>query len=80
MNPACGESTGSSWIEKDQGRVSARIVCGKRGENEQCDLVRVERLQMNLLMVVMSMSYSCVVNVALILWGVRPILRNEYGI
>ena len=44
MNPACGESTGSKWIEKDQGRVSARIVCGRRGENGQCDLVRVERL------------------------------------
>ena len=44
MNPACGESTGSKWIEKDQCRVSARIVCGRRGENGQCDLVRVERL------------------------------------
>ena len=31
-NPACGESTGSSRIEKDQRRVSARLVGGKRGE------------------------------------------------
>ena len=80
MTPACGESTGSNWIEKDQDRVSARLVCGKRGENGQCDLVLGERLQMIGLMVVMSMSYSRVVNVALILWGVGPILRNKYGI
>ena len=80
MNPACGESTGSNWIKKDQGRVSARIVCGRRGENWQCDLVRVERLQMILLMMVMSMSYSRVVNVVLVLWGVGPILRKGYGI
>ena len=80
MTPACGESTGSNWIEKDQDRVSAGLVCGKRGENGQCDLVLAERLQMIGLMVVMSMSYSRVVNVALILWGVGPILRNKYGI
>ena len=80
MTPACGESTGSNWIEKDQDRVSAGLVSGKRGENGQCDLVLAERLQMIGLMVVMSMSYSRVVNVALILWGVGPILRNEYGI
>ena len=35
---------------------------------------------MILLMMVMSMSYSRVVNVVLVLWGVGPILRNGYGI
>ena len=32
------------------------------------------------LTVVMSMSYSRVVNVVLVLWVVGPILRNGYGI
>ena len=32
------------------------------------------------LMVVMLMSYSHVMNVVLVLWGVGPILRNGYGI
>ena len=32
------------------------------------------------LMVVMLMPYSSVVNAALVLWGVGPILRNGYGI
>ena len=32
------------------------------------------------LTVVMSMSYSLVVNVVLVLWVVGPILRNGYGI
>ena len=31
-NPACGESTGSNQIKKDQGRVSARLIWGKRRE------------------------------------------------
>ena len=31
-NPACGDSTGSNQIENNQGRVSARLVWGKRGE------------------------------------------------
>ena len=30
--------------------------------------------------VVMLMSYSCVVNLVLVLWGVGPILRNGYRI
>ena len=51
-----------------------------RGKNGQCDLVRAERLQMIVLMVVMLMSYSRVGNVVLVLWGVGPILRNGYGI
>ena len=32
VNPACGDSTGSKWIEKDQACVSPRPVWGKRGE------------------------------------------------
>ena len=39
----------------------------ERGENEKFDLVRVECLQMIGLMVVMLMSYSRVVSVALVL-------------
>ena len=31
-NPACGDSTGSNRIEKDQVRLSPRFVWGKRGE------------------------------------------------
>ena len=31
-NPACGDSTESDRIEKDQDRVSPRLVWGKRGE------------------------------------------------
>ena len=30
--PACGDSTGSDLIEKDQGRVSPKHVWGKGGE------------------------------------------------
>ena len=52
----------------------------ERGENEKFDLVRVECLQMIGLMVVMLMSYSRVVSVALVLWGVGPVLRNGHGI
>ena len=32
------------------------------------------------LMVVMLMSYSRVVSVVLVLWGIGPILRNKYVI
>ena len=38
-----------------------------RRKNGQCDLVHAERLQMIGLMVVMFMSYSCVVSVVLVL-------------
>ena len=31
------------------------------------------------LMVVMLMSYSCVVSVVVVLWGVGPILGNGYA-
>ena len=51
-----------------------------RGENGQCDLVRVERLQMIGLMVVMLMFYSRVVSVVLVLWGAGRISGNKYGI
>ena len=50
----------------------------ERGENGQCDLVRVEGLTMIRLMVVLLMSYSRAVSVVLVLWGVGPILKNMY--
>ena len=50
----------------------------ERGENGQCDLVRVEGLTMIRLMVVLLMSYSRAVSVVLVLWGVGPILKNVY--
>ena len=50
----------------------------ERGENGQCDLVRVEGLTMIRLMVVLLMSYSHAVSVVLVLWGVGPILKNVY--
>ena len=50
----------------------------ERGENRQCDLVRVEGLTMIRLMVVLLMSYSHAVSVVLVLWGVGPILKNVY--
>ena len=49
-----------------------------RGENGQCDLVRMEGLTMIGLMAVLLMSYSRVVSVVLVLWGVGPILKNVY--
>ena len=51
-----------------------------RGQNGQCDLVWAEHPQMIGPMVAMLMSYSLVVNVALVLWGLDSILRNGYGI
>ena len=50
----------------------------ERGENGQCDLVRVEGLTMVRLMMVLLMSYSRAVSVVLVLWGVGPILKNVY--
>ena len=50
----------------------------ERGENGQCDLVRVEGLTMIRLMVALLMSYSRAVSVVLVLWGVGPILKNVY--
>ena len=52
----------------------------ERGEKGQCDLVCVEHLWMIGLMVVMLMSYSRVLSVVLVLWGVGLVLRNGYGI
>ena len=51
-----------------------------RGEKGQCDLVRVDCLQMIGLMVIMLMSFSRVVNVVLVLWENGPVLRKGYGI
>ena len=51
-----------------------------RGENGQCHLVHAESLQKVGLMVVMLISYSRLLNMILVLWGVDPILRKEYGI
>ena len=48
----------------------------ERGRKEQCELVYVERLKIIGLMVFMLMSYSRVVSVVSVLWGVGPILRN----
>ena len=48
----------------------------EREEKGQCDLVCVERLKIIGLMVFMLMSYSRVVSVVSVLWGVGPILRN----
>ena len=42
--------------------------------------MRVECLQIIGLMVIMMMSYSCVVSVVYALSGVGPILRNGCGI
>ena len=50
-----------------------------REENRQFYLVHVELSQMIGLMVVMLMSYSCVVSVVVVLWGVGPILGNGYA-
>ena len=68
-NPACGKSTGSNQIEKDQGCVSARLVRGKKGENGQCDLVRAECLQMIVVTGVMLMVFFMCDELV-------PILRN----
>ena len=43
-DPTCGDSTGGNRIEKDQGRVCARLFPGS-GKTGQFDLVHVERLQ-----------------------------------
>ena len=50
---------------------------GDGGQVGQCDLVCVERLWMIGLMVVMLMSYSRVMSMVFILWGVGLVLRNE---
>ena len=78
-NSACHESIGSNPTQKDQGRVSARLVWGKKREWAVC-FKAAERLQMIGLMVVMFMSYSRVVSVVLVLCGVDPNLRNGYRI
>ena len=77
-NPTRDDLTGSNQIGKDQGGVSARLVWGKRREWE-CDLVRVELLQMIGLIVVMLMSISRVVSAVLVLWGVCPTIGNGYA-
>ena len=51
-----------------------------RGEKGQCKLVCVECPWMTGLMVVMLISYSCVVSVVLLLSGAGPVLRSRYGI
>ena len=48
----------------------------ERGGKEQCELLYLERLKIIGLMVFMLMSYSRVVSVVSVLWGVGPILRN----
>ena len=51
-----------------------------RGEKGHCDLVCVQHLWVIGLMVVMLMSYSCVLSVALVLSGVGLALRSRCGI
>ena len=48
----------------------------EKGGKGQCDLLCVERLKIIGLMVFMLMSYSRVVSVVFVLWGVGLILRN----
>ena len=79
VNPACGDSTGSKWIEKDQACVSPRPVWGKRGEGAVWFSVCGAPLDIGL-MVVMLMFYSRVVSVVLVLLWVGPFLRSRYGI
>ena len=52
-NLACGDSTGSSWIRKVRGCISARLDWGKGREGA----VHLEHLQIIGLMVIMLMSY-----------------------
>ena len=86
-NPACGESTGSNKMKKIQGRVSAGLVWGKRGENGKRDLLRAERLQTIGLMVVMLMPYSRVLNGVLVevvksvlKWNVNRVMLQKFHI
>ena len=60
--------------------VSNRIGKRQGRENGQCDLVRVDHLQITGLMIAMLMSYLRVVSVILFFWGDGSILGNGYGI
>ena len=53
------------------------LLEGRRA-NRQSDLARAERLEMIGLIMVTLISYSRVVSVVLVLWGVAPILWNGY--
>ena len=63
-------------IEKDQRCVSPGLV-EEGGEKRQWDLVWEEHLQITGLLTVMLMSYSRVMKVFFVLWGVGAILSNE---
>ena len=70
---------GVTWLKKTRVVYLLHLLEGQ-GDNLQCDLVRVEHLQMIGWMVVMLMAYSRVLSVVLVLWGVGPIFTNGYGI
>ena len=53
------------------------LLEGRRA-HRQSDLARAERLEMIGLIMVTLISYSRVVSVVLVLWGVGPILWNGY--
>ena len=53
---------------------------GGREEKEWCDLGYVKHLQMIEVMVVLLMSFSRMVSIALVLSEFGPILGNGYGI
>ena len=53
------------------------LLEGRRA-NRQSDLACAERLEMIGLIMVTLISYSRVVSVVLVLWGVGPILWNGY--
>ena len=79
-NLTSGESTGhNNLIQKTRVVVYLLDLFEGKGEKGQCDLACAERLQMIGLMVVM-LSYSRVVSLVLVPWGVGLILRNGYGI
>ena len=70
--------TGSTGLKKIRLLYLLDLFEG-RGEKGQCDLVCVEHLWIGLLVVIL-MSYSCVVSVVLVLSGVGPVLRSRSGI
>ena len=76
-NPACGDSTGSNQIEKHQGRVSLRLVLGKRAEGAAWFSVFGAPLDDWVNDGYVDI-YSRVVSVVLILWGVGPSYSNEW--
>ena len=78
-NPTFGDSTSSTWTEKDQAYPPPRPFLRKRREGTVSFSV-VNHLWMIGLMVVVLMSYSRVVSVVLVLWRVSSVLTKGYEI